>query len=86
MVFQITSKLIFIATHSLELLPLTQIADITGILGISFLLVWCNATIYTVMKDLIEQRKVRKKGIAVFLMTIGITAAYGMIRIDQIDT
>ncbi|MFO7558098.1 MAG: apolipoprotein N-acyltransferase [Desulfobacterales bacterium] len=67
------------------LLPLTQIADITGILGISFLLIWCNATVYTAMESLIERREIELRKIAIFLAAIGLTAAYGMVRIGQID-
>jgi len=75
----------YIGASQYPLLPLIQIADITGILGVSFLLIWCNATVYTIMESVIERRRIQLKKVAVFLMTIGITAGYGMVRIYQID-
>jgi apolipoprotein N-acyltransferase len=75
----------YIGASQYPILPLTQIADITGILGISFLLIWCNSTCYIVMENLIERRKFPIKEASIFIIIIGMTAIYGMIRISQID-
>jgi len=75
----------YIGASQYPLLPFTQIADITGILGVSFLLIWGNATLYIVLESLVERRKIPFKMIAVFLSAIGITITYGFIRIDRTD-
>lgn len=75
----------YIGASQYLLLPITQISDITGILGISFLLIWCNSTFYTVLESLKEHRKIPVKMVTVFLAAIAITAIYGTTRIQQMD-
>lgn len=75
----------YIGASQYMLLPLIQIADITGILGISFLVVWMNAMVYLVFERLLARGKLPKVKMAVFVVVIGITLVYGRIRIQQTD-
>lgn len=58
-----------------------QIADITGPLGVSALLLLANGTIY----DILHLRRRALKTAAVGVGIIGVVLAYGIVRIRQVD-
>lgn len=76
----------YIGASQYPLLPITQIADITGILGISFLLIWCNATIYVVAEGLVVKKTFPVKATAAFGGAILFVSVYGWARISQVDS
>ncbi|RJP81876.1 MAG: apolipoprotein N-acyltransferase [Desulfobacteraceae bacterium] len=76
---------VYIGASQYSLIPLTQIADITGILGISFLLISCNATLYHLLESLADRKKIPFREMAVFGIMIAVAAGYGFFRIRQID-
>ncbi len=67
-------------------LPLIQIADITGVYGISFLVVMVNMLFFYALSYWLGRVKILplKQGVFVFLILI-IILAYGFLRISQID-
>ena len=67
-------------------LPLIQIADITGVYGVSFLVVMVNMLFFSVLSYWLGREKTLplKQGIFVFLILVGILA-YGFLRISQMD-
>ncbi len=75
----------YIGASQYMLLPLIQIADITGILGISFLVVWCNATVFTVMESRLTGSGFPLKKVSVFAAVILLTGVYGLVRMDHVD-
>ncbi|MBJ6751890.1 apolipoprotein N-acyltransferase [Geomonas anaerohicana] len=64
---------------------LTQIADVTGILGVSFLVVYINATLYWVALRWREQRKVPWRAVAALAVTLVLVAGYGELRLREVD-
>jgi len=64
-------------------LPLMQIADITGIVGVSFIVVLGNCVIYDIVTKKQLQRIVGE-GLLV-LMIIGAVSGYGLYRINDMD-
>lgn len=75
----------YLGASQYMLLPLIQIADVTGILGLSFLVVWCNAMVYTLLENRMMQDKLPVLKLAVFVSVIGMIIVYGTIRIQQTD-
>ena len=66
-------------------LAILQVADITGVYGISFLIVMFNFFIFLSTSHFLKNGGVRfKEGAAVFLI-IAVVSGYGYIRINQID-
>ncbi|MEK6600106.1 MAG: apolipoprotein N-acyltransferase, partial [Deltaproteobacteria bacterium] len=67
-------------------LPLIQIADITGVYGISFLIVMVNAVIFFALSYWIgkEKRLPVKEGLLVFIILM-VVLIYGLFRISEID-
>jgi apolipoprotein N-acyltransferase len=67
-------------------LPLVQIADITGVYGVSFLIVLVNAVVYRFMEAFIDRnwRPVRKEVLAAGLLLV-LSAAYGCWRLAGIS-
>ncbi len=69
-------------------LPLLQIADITGVYGLSFLIALANVAVYLVIKSLVKKEAGIHPGKAVifFIILFGLTLAYGFNRLDRPDT
>lgn len=67
-------------------LPLIQISDITGVYGVSFLIVTVNMFVFSTLSYWLGRAKTLplKQGVFVFLILI-IILAYGFLRISQID-
>ena len=68
------------------LLPqLTQVADLTGILGVSFLVVYCNATVYTVAARWCTSRRLAWRELAALAAVLALVLCYGAVRIRSLD-
>ncbi len=68
-----------------HLLLVTQIADLTGILGVTFLLVYANSTIYEVIKRIRSRQRHPWRPAAVFAVVIAAVLVYGTLRINSVD-
>ena len=66
-----------------RLLPLIQCADITGVYGISFLIVYINATIFLFLQS-IPLRKIPYKEIILAILMVSSVSLYGKWRLDEI--
>jgi len=64
-------------------LPVVQSMDIFGVLGISFLVVFCNGIFYSLMKDHAIKRKLA--GLLVFLVIFAANFIYGKYRLSEIN-
>ncbi|QXE85860.1 apolipoprotein N-acyltransferase [Geomonas nitrogeniifigens] len=64
---------------------LTQIADFSGILGVSFLVVYINATLYWATVSWREQRSVPWRAVSALAVTLLLVAGYGELRIREVD-
>ena len=63
-----------------QTLYVTQIADVTGVYGVSFLIVFVNAGIYTLALSKVS-RTSKVKAVVVTLGTLGLCVGYGMNRL-----
>lgn len=68
-------------------LPLIQIADITGVYGLSFLIALCNVLLYLILRGVAGKDKASypTKGAACFLLLIVATLGYGFSRLNSVD-
>jgi apolipoprotein N-acyltransferase len=64
---------------------LTQIAEVTGILGVSFLVVYINATIYSALSWWIESRRLPWRQLGVFAAVLAAVLAFGAVRVGTVD-
>src|SRR5574340_1014507 len=64
---------------------LTQMADVTGVLGITFLIVYANSFIYVVLERRFTKLPFPKFQTAIFAAVIGVVLTYGAVRIHSVD-
>jgi apolipoprotein N-acyltransferase len=68
------------------LLPqLTQLADLTGILGVSFLTVYFNSTAYAVLAGWYEKRRLAWRELAALAAVLALVLSYGELRMRSWD-
>jgi apolipoprotein N-acyltransferase len=75
----------YLGASQYRLSLLTQIADVTGILGVTFIVVYINSTIYTVIEQWFEKRRFALRQIAVFVAVVVVLLVYGAMRIHDVD-
>jgi apolipoprotein N-acyltransferase len=75
----------YLGASQYQLSRLTQIADVTGILGLSFFVVYVNATLYAVLTDWLASRRVAWRPVAAAALTTVALVSYGEIRIRTYD-
>ncbi len=75
----------YLGASQYKLFPVTQIADITGILGVTFLVVYTNSTIYEVIERIRVKHSHPWRPVVVYASIISIVLIYGTIRIGIVD-
>lgn len=75
----------YLGASQYRLSHLTQIADLTGILGVSFLVVYINAAIYAVGFCWFESRRLPRRTLYVFAAVLALVLCYGELRIRALD-
>jgi len=65
--------------------PLTQIAELTGILGVSFLVVFINATVYALIEARLERRALPWRSAAALAGVLALVLSYGELRIHALE-
>jgi apolipoprotein N-acyltransferase len=65
--------------------PVTQIAELTGPLGVSFLLVLANAAIYEAARARLDRAPVNVRRLAIALAVIAGAVVFGLVRLHQVD-
>lgn len=75
----------YFANSQYKLIPLIQMCDVTGVLGLSALLVFANAVIFSVLINWMEDKTFKWKPIAALLATFAVVLTYGYLRIDQVE-
>ena len=75
----------YLGASQYKLIALTQIADITGILGVTFLIVYINSFIYAVIEKRIEKQKASGPAVVIFAVVISAVLIYGTVRIHTVD-
>lgn len=64
---------------------LTQIADLAGILGVSFLVVYINATLYWASVSWRDGRKLPWRALSALAVTLVVVLGYGELRLREVD-
>ncbi len=75
----------YLGASQYKLSLLTQIADLTGILGVTFLVVYINSALFAVMEVWLEKRRIATRQILVLTGVIAAVLVYGQIRIRAVD-
>jgi apolipoprotein N-acyltransferase len=75
----------YMGASQYRLSHLTQIADLGGVLSVSFLVVFINAAIYVAAAQWIERRKAPWRVLALFAAVIVAVLSYGELRIDSVQ-
>jgi len=75
----------YLGASQYKLYLVTQIADLTGILGVTFLVVYTNSTIYAVLERIRSRHPNPWRPAAVFASVIGVVLVYGAVRITIVD-
>ena len=75
----------YLGASQYKLTLLTQIADITGILGVTFLVVYTNSMIYSVIEGQLNKRPLSLRPVVVFAAVIALVMGYGTVRIHMVD-
>ena len=75
----------YLGASQYKLSLVTQIADLTGILGVTFLVVYTNSTIHEVIVRIRSKHPHPWRPIAVFTAVIAMVLAYGAVRINMVE-
>jgi apolipoprotein N-acyltransferase len=75
----------YLGASQYQLHHLTQIADLTGILGVSFLVVAINATLYAVIEAWHDKRVLAWRPLAGLAVALLLVLGYGQYRIAAVD-
>jgi apolipoprotein N-acyltransferase len=75
----------YLGASQYRLTPLTQIADVTGILGVTFLVVYVNSLIFAIIERRLEKKPFPFRPVAVFAAVIVLVLAYGTLRVYTVD-
>jgi apolipoprotein N-acyltransferase len=75
----------YLGASQYQLSLLTQIADVTGILGVTFLVVYINSTIFAVIELWLEKRRFAWQQSAFFATVVAVVLVYGELRIRTVD-
>jgi apolipoprotein N-acyltransferase len=75
----------YLGASQYKLSLLTQIADVTGILGVTFLVVYINSTAYAVIERWFGTRRFAWRQVAVFAVVVAVVLAYGEVRIRTVE-
>ncbi|MBI5901859.1 MAG: apolipoprotein N-acyltransferase [Deltaproteobacteria bacterium] len=66
--------------------PLVQIADTTGVWGVSFLIISVNTALFLIMRHFLKKDSAFPlRELALALVLLAATAAYGLVRIGMVD-
>lgn len=75
----------YIGASQYRLSHLTQIADFTGVLGVSFLVVYINATLYWVTACWWEERRVPWRPLSALALSLLLVVGYGEMRLREVE-
>ncbi|MEN6317523.1 MAG: apolipoprotein N-acyltransferase [Syntrophaceae bacterium] len=75
----------YLGASQYKLTLFTQIADVTGILGVTFLVVYTNSMIYSVIEGQINKRPFSLRPVVVFAAVVALVMGYGAVRINMVD-
>ena len=75
----------YLGASQYKLSLVTQIADLTGILGVTFIVVYINSTLFAALKLWSEMRKIATRQLLVCMAVLVAVLMYGQVRIRAVD-
>jgi apolipoprotein N-acyltransferase len=75
----------YLGASQYKLSLVTQIADLTGILGVTFLVIYVNSTIHAVIERVRGRHQHPWRPVAVLAAVLSVVLAYGAVRISVVD-
>ncbi len=75
----------YLGASQYQFTHLTQIADVTGILGVSFVIVLVNSTIFTLLEQWLKERRFAWIGAVSCAAVVSAALIYGGLRIRTVD-
>ena len=75
----------YLGASQYKLTLVTQIADLTGILGVTFLVIYANSTVHTVIERVRARHRQPWLPAAVFAAVIAAVLVYGAVRVAMVD-
>jgi apolipoprotein N-acyltransferase len=75
----------YLGASQYKLTFLTQIADVTGVLGLSFLVVYIHSMIYWVIEERLNKRPLSPRPVIIFAAVVALVMGYGVLRIQTVD-
>jgi apolipoprotein N-acyltransferase len=75
----------YLGASQYQLPHMTQIADLTGILGVTFIVVYINSTLFTLLEQWFENRRIVTRQLLSFAVVMAVVLIYGQVRINAVD-
>jgi apolipoprotein N-acyltransferase len=75
----------YLGASQYKLSHMTQIADLTGILGVTFIVVYINSTLFAAIEQWFENRLIATRQLLVLAVVLSAVLIYGQIRISTVD-
>lgn len=75
----------YLGASQYKFILLTQIADVAGVLGVTFLIVYINSFIYALIERKLNGRPFLWRPVAVFAAVLLLVLTYGTLRIQSVD-
>lgn len=75
----------YLGASQYKLSLLTQIADVTGILGLTFFVVYANSFLYGVLERRIGKKPFPLRSVLIFTGIVALLLGYGAIRISNLE-
>jgi apolipoprotein N-acyltransferase len=75
----------YLGASQYKLSLVTQIAELTGILGVTFLVIYVNSTVYAVIEGVRNRQQHPWRPAVVFAAVLAMVLVYGAIRITMVD-
>lgn len=76
----------YLGASQYKLTLVTQIADITGIIGVTFFVVYANTIIYEIIDRRLGNRPFPLRSVTIFAVMASLLLGYGAIRLNAVDT
>ena len=75
----------YLGASQYRLSLVTQMADLTGILGVTFLVVYINSTLFAALEELSVKRRVAVRPLLALAALLAAVLVYGQLRIRAVD-
>jgi apolipoprotein N-acyltransferase len=75
----------YIGNSQFKFTALTQIVDVTGVLGLSALIGFLNGAAYELLEALVTRRRIVLARVHVVVSLVALTIVYGVIRLPKVD-